>query len=308
MKNAKNYDFIQADIRNYSAIKTIITEVNPDAVLHLAAESHVDRSIDGPNDFIDTNINGTTNLLEACRINWVHQNKPETFRFHHVSTDEVYGTLGNDGQFNEQSSYAPNSPYAASKASSDMLVRAWHKTYGLPTLTSNCSNNYGYFQFPEKLIPVVILSILSKQPIPIYGNGKNSRDWLHVDDHVDALLTILENGVVGRNYNIGGNEELTNIDLVRKICTIMDRLAPSQSPHLELATFVPDRPGHDFRYAIDSSRIRDELGWQPMRPLDEGLEETIMWYINNQGWWQPLLSRRRGIRTTQQLTNEIDNG
>lgn len=286
------YSFEQADIRDRAALDRIFDLHRPDAVMHLAAESHVDRSIDGPSDFIETNITGTFNMLEAARRYWVAQGKPAGFRFHHISTDEVFGTLGETGQFTEDTPYAPNSPYSASKAASDHLVRAWAETYGLPVVMTNCSNNYGPFHFPEKLIPVVILNALHGRPIPVYGKGENVRDWLYVEDHADALLTVLEKGTLGRSYNIGGENEARNIDIVRMICALLDEMRPSGAPHDRLIAFVTDRPGHDARYAIDPSRIRGELGWRPSVTLEEGLRRTVRWYLDNEAWWRPLLERQ----------------
>ncbi|MFD1794668.1 dTDP-glucose 4,6-dehydratase [Paracoccus aurantiacus] len=291
VSNAPGYAFEQVDIRDREALDRVFAEHRPDAVMHLAAESHVDRSIDGPGDFIQTNINGTFNLLEAARSYWTREGRPEGFRFHHISTDEVFGSLGEDGQFTEDTPYDPRSPYSASKAASDHLVRAWHETYGLPVVMTNCSNNYGPFHFPEKLVPVVILKALSGQPIPVYGDGGNVRDWLYVEDHADALLTVLEKGKLGRSYNIGGENEAKNIDLVRTICAHMDDLHPEGAPHADLITFVTDRPGHDRRYAIDPTRIRDELGWRPSVTVEEGLRRTVEWYLANEDWWRPLLER-----------------
>ncbi|HMQ39855.1 MAG TPA: dTDP-glucose 4,6-dehydratase [Paracoccus sp. (in: a-proteobacteria)] len=291
VSNAPGYAFEQVDIRDRAALHRVFAEHRPDAVMHLAAESHVDRSIDGPGEFIETNINGTYNLLEAARTYWTREGKPEGFRFHHISTDEVFGSLGEDGQFTETTPYDPRSPYSASKAASDHLVRAWHETYGLPVVMTNCSNNYGPFHFPEKLVPVVILKALSGQPIPVYGDGGNIRDWLYVEDHADALLTVLEKGELGRSYNIGGENEARNIDLVRTICAHMDDLHPAGAPHADLITFVTDRPGHDRRYAIDPTRIRNELGWRPSVTVEEGLRRTVEWYLANEDWWRPLLSR-----------------
>ncbi len=288
------YAFEQVDIRNRPALDTVFARHQPDAVLHLAAESHVDRSIDGPAAFIDTNVTGTFNLLEAARHWWQARGRPDSFRFHHVSTDEVFGSLGATGKFTETSPYAPNSPYAASKAASDHLVRAWGETYGLPFVITNCSNNYGPYHFPEKLIPVVILNALSGREIPIYGQGENIRDWLYVEDHADALLCVLERGRTGQSYNIGGENEVRNIDLVHRICAILDRLRPEISPCSRLIRLVEDRPGHDLRYAIDPSRIREELGWQPSVTLDQGLERTVRWYLDNESWWRPL-QRRDGV-------------
>ena len=259
--------------------------------MHLAAESHVDRSIDGPSAFIETNITGTYTLLEAARSYWSTQGKPDSFRFHHISTDEVFGSLGPSGMFTEDTPYDPRSPYSASKASSDHLVRAWHETYGLPVVLTNCSNNYGPYHFPEKLIPVVILKALAGQPIPIYGTGDNVRDWLYVEDHADALLTVLRAGEVGRSYNIGGENERSNLELVRTICSILDEKRPGPAPYENLITFVTDRPGHDARYAIDPTRIRTELNWRPSVTVEEGLDKTVQWYLDNEAWWRALQSR-----------------
>ncbi len=285
------YHFERADIRDRAALDRVFATHEPAAVMHLAAESHVDRSIDGPSDFVDTNITGTFNLLEAARAHWTRKGRPGGFRFHHISTDEVFGTLGPTGQFTEETPYAPNSPYSASKAASDHLVRAWHETYGLPVVMTNCSNNYGPFHFPEKLVPVVILNALAGKPIPIYGAGLNVRDWLYVEDHADALLTVLTRGAVGRSYNIGGENEATNIDLVHKICALLDALRPEGGPHARLITHVTDRPGHDARYAIDPTRIRTELGWRPSVTLDQGLRRTVEWFLANEAWWRPLQAR-----------------
>jgi dTDP-glucose 4,6-dehydratase len=290
--NSPLYQFAHADIRDRAALDRIFESHAPDAVMHLAAESHVDRSIDGPGDFVDTNITGTFNLLEAARAHWVRQGRPEAFRFHHISTDEVYGSLGPTGQFTEDTPYAPNSPYSASKAASDHLVRSWHETYGLPVLVTNCSNNYGPYHFPEKLIPVVILKALAGEPIPVYGAGENVRDWLYVEDHADALLTVLTRGAVGRTYNIGGENERRNIDLVRTICTILDEKRPKATAYADQITFVTDRPGHDLRYAIDPTRIRTELGWRPSVTVEEGLARTVQWYLDNDAWWRPLQDRQ----------------
>ena len=285
------YVFEHADIRDADALARIFTKHKPDAVMHLAAESHVDRSIDGPAAFIETNVNGTYQLLEAARGYWISQGKPESFRFHHVSTDEVYGTLGPEGMFTEDTPYAPTSPYSASKAASDHLVRAWHETYSLPVVITNCSNNYGPYHFPEKLIPVVILRALAGDPIPVYGKGENIRDWLYVEDHADALLTVLRKGQVGRTYNIGGENEATNLDLVRTICGILDIKRPTDKPYADQITFVTDRPGHDLRYAIDPTRIRTELNWRPSVTLEQGLERTVQWYLDNEDWWRALQDR-----------------
>jgi dTDP-glucose 4,6-dehydratase len=285
------YAFEKADIRDRPALDRIFRDHKPDAVLHLAAESHVDRSIDGPADFIDTNITGTFNLLEAARQYWLASGRPEAFRFHHVSTDEVFGSLGPEGFFTETTAYAPNSPYSASKAASDHLVRAWGETYGLPVLLTNCSNNYGPYHFPEKLVPVVILNALAGRPIPVYGAGDNIRDWLYVEDHAAALLTVLQRGEIGRSYAIGGENEARNIDLVRMICAIMDEHRPSAAPHDRLIQFVADRPGHDQRYAIDPARINRELGWRPSVTLEEGLRKTVDWFLANEPWWRALQDR-----------------
>ena len=284
------YAFEHADIRDREALDRVFASHRPDLVMHLAAESHVDRSIDGPADFIETNITGTFNMLEAARA-YVGAGAPAGFRFHHISTDEVFGSLGATGQFTETTPYAPNSPYSASKAASDHLVRAWAETYGLPVVMTNCSNNYGPYHFPEKLIPVVILNALAGKPVPVYGAGLNVRDWLYVEDHADALLCVLEKGVLGRSYNIGGENEVRNIDIVHKICALLDEMHPIGAPHARLITHVTDRPGHDARYAIDPSRIREELGWRPSVTLDEGLRKTVQWYLDNEAWWKPLQAR-----------------
>ncbi len=285
------YTFEQADICDRAALDRIFAAHQPDAIMHLAAESHVDRSIDGPSAFIETNITGTYTLLEAARSYWSTQGKPDSFRFHHISTDEVFGSLGPSGMFTEDTPYDPRSPYSASKASSDHLVRAWHETYGLPVVLTNCSNNYGPYHFPEKLIPVVILKALAGQPIPIYGTGDNVRDWLYVEDHADALLTVLRAGEVGRSYNIGGENERSNLELVRTICSILDEKRPGPAPYESLITFVTDRPGHDARYAIDPTRIRTELNWRPSVTVEEGLDKTVQWYLDNEAWWRALQSR-----------------
>ena len=286
-----NYCFEHCDIRDRAGLDRVFATHRPDIVMHLAAESHVDRSIDGPADFIETNIVGTFHMLEAARTYWIGAGKPDTFRFHHISTDEVFGSLGTSGQFTETTPYDPRSPYSASKAGSDHLVRAWHETYGLPVLLTNCSNNYGPYHFPEKLIPVIILNALAGKPIPVYGAGENIRDWLYVEDHADALLTVVTAGHIGRSYNIGGENEARNIDIVHKICAILDAKRPTDHPYADLITFVTDRPGHDMRYAIDPTRIRDELGWRPSVTLDQGLEKTVQWYLDNEAWWKPLQSR-----------------
>lgn len=286
------YAFEQVDIRDGVALAKVFATHKPDAVMHLAAESHVDRSIDGPAEFMQTNIIGTYEMLEAARTYWQASDKPDTFRFHHISTDEVYGSLGATGLFTESTPYAPNSPYSASKAASDHLVRAWSETYGLPVVLTNCSNNYGPYHFPEKLIPVVILNALAGKDIPIYGKGENIRDWLYVEDHADALLTVLEKGALGRTYNIGGENEVANIDLVKTICGLLDELRPIDTPYAKLITFVTDRPGHDLRYAIDPTRVRNELGWRPSVTLEEGLRKTVQWYLDNELWWRALQNRQ----------------
>lgn len=289
--NAPGYIFENADICDAGAMTRIFANHEPDAVMHLAAESHVDRSIDGPKAFLETNIMGTFTLLQAALAYWEGQGRPDGFRFHHISTDEVYGTLGDEGQFTETTPYAPNSPYSASKAASDHLVRAWGETYGLPFVMTNCSNNYGPYHFPEKLIPVVILNALAGNPIPVYGKGENVRDWLYVEDHADALLTVLEKGRNARTYNIGGENEARNIDIVNMICALLDDLRPKSKPYAEQITFVTDRPGHDLRYAIEPTRIRTELGWRPSVTLEQGLLRTVEWYLDNEDWWRALQNR-----------------
>ena len=285
------YTFERADIRDREALDRIFAIHQPDAVMHLAAESHVDRSIDGPAAFVSTNVTGTYTLLEAARSYWNDRGKPGDFRFHHISTDEVFGSLGPTGKFTEDTPYDPRSPYSASKAASDHLVRAWGETYGLPIVVTNCSNNYGPYHFPEKLIPVVILNALAGKPIPVYGAGLNVRDWLYVEDHAHALLTVLDRGEVGRSYCIGGDSEVRNIDLVRMLCTLLDEFRPACAPHERMITFVSDRPGHDLRYAIDASRIETELGWRPSVTLGQGLRLTVQWYLDNESWWRALLER-----------------
>lgn len=279
----------QVDICDAQAVQQLFQEHQPDAVMHLAAESHVDRSITGPSEFIDTNIVGTYNLLETARQHWsaLDEQGKSRFRFLHVSTDEVYGSLGPEGLFHEDSPYQPSSPYSASKASSDHLVRAWHRTFGMPVLITNCSNNYGPYQFPEKLIPLTILNALEGKALPVYGQGENIRDWLYVKDHAHALHTVLEKGRPGRTYNIGGNCEKQNIEVVRSICDILNKLAPptwQSTQYQDLIHFVPDRPGHDLRYAIDDTRIREELGWIPGETFESGLEKTVRWYLENPAW------------------------
>ena len=292
--DSPNYAFEHVDIRNRSALDTVFGRHQPDVVMHLAAESHVDRSIDGPGDFIETNITGTYNMLEAARSYWQARGRPDRFRFHHISTDEVFGSLPADPSvmFTEDTGYDPRSPYSASKAASDHLVRAWAETYGLPVVLSNCSNNYGPYHFPEKLVPVIILNALAGKALPIYGDGSNIRDWLYVEDHADALLLVVEKGALGRSYNIGGCNERSNLDLVQTLCAILDDLRPkSDGSYADQITFVADRPGHDARYAIDPARIRDELGWQPSVSVEEGLRKTVQWYLDNPGWWQALQNR-----------------
>ena len=292
--DSPDYAFEQADIRDRAALDRILAQHRPEAILHLAAESHVDRSIDGPGTFIDTNITGTYTLLEAARGYWTEAGRPAHFRFHHISTDEVFGSLPADPavKFTETTPYDPRSPYSASKAGSDHLVRAWHETYGLPVVLTNCSNNYGPYHFPEKLVPVIILNALAGKPLPIYGDGSNIRDWLYVEDHADALLLVVQKGAVGRSYNIGGENERSNLELVRTLCAILDDLRPKASgSYADQITFVTDRPGHDARYAIDPTRIREELGWRPSVTVEEGLRRTVQWYLDNPGWWQALQSR-----------------
>ena len=286
-----NYSFEKIDVCNRDDLIDCFNRFKPDAIMHLAAESHVDRSIDAPSTFIYTNIIGTYEILEASRHFWKKEGQPESFRFHHISTDEVYGSLGATGLFTEKTPYDPKSPYSASKASSDHLVRAWHKTYGLPIVLTNCSNNYGPFHFPEKLIPVVIIKAISGEKIPIYGTGDNIRDWLYVEDHADALLSVIKDGEIGRSYNIGGKNEATNLELVQKICVLLDNLQPQKTPYADQITFVTDRPGHDQRYAIDPSRIINELNWKPSVTLDEGLRKTVLWYLENKDWWKALQDR-----------------
>ena len=287
------YRFIQADICEAEQVEKIINEFQPDAIVHFAAESHVDRSIDGPAAFIQTNIIGTFNLLEAARKYWreLPDAAKTTFRFLHVSTDEVYGSLGDTGKFSETTPYAPNSPYSASKAASDHLVRAFHHTYGLPVLTTNCSNNYGPFHFPEKLIPLVIAKALAGEPLPVYGDGKQVRDWLFVSDHCAAIRTVLDKGRVGETYNVGGNAEKQNIEVVHAICALLDQRRPREDgqPRASQITYVADRPGHDRRYAIDASKLRDELGWEPAYDFERGIAETVDWYLANQDWVQRVL-------------------
>jgi dTDP-glucose 4,6-dehydratase len=290
VKQNPKYRFEKVDLRNKEEVTRVVRQHAITHVMHLAAESHVDRSITGPGDFVSTNVVGTFNLLEACRGTWGEATKAK--RFHHVSTDEVYGSLGATGLFTEETPYAPNSPYSASKASSDMLVRAYHHTYGLPTVITNCSNNYGPYQFPEKLIPVVIQSVRERKPVPVYGDGMNVRDWLFVRDHAEALWTVLNRAELGQTYNIGGHNEWANIRIVELICDLIDELAPECGGNSrKLITFVKDRPGHDRRYAIDASKIEKELGWVPAHRFEEGIRETVSWYLTNQAWVRSVLGK-----------------
>ena len=290
--NSPRYRFEHVDICGAAEVARLFREHQPDAVMHLAAESHVDRSISGPAAFIETNIVGTYTLLENAREYWsgLPAERKSAFRFHHISTDEVYGSLGATGFFTENTAYQPNSPYSASKASSDHLVRAWHHTYGLPVVTTNCSNNYGPYHFPEKLIPLIILNACNGKPLPIYGKGDNIRDWLYVDDHARALRLVLERGRVGETYNIGGWNEKTNLEVVHAICAILDELRPQGKPHASLITYVQDRPGHDRRYAIDASKIANELGWKPLETFETGLRKTVAWYLANTAWTDAVIS------------------
>jgi dTDP-glucose 4,6-dehydratase len=294
LKDRKNFRFLQGDICDRALVDQLFAGENIDTVAHFAAESHVDRSILGPGAFVQTNVVGTFTLLESFRQHWLSNHQPDNYRFLHVSTDEVYGSLGvDDPAFTETTPYAPNSPYSASKAGSDHLARAYFHTYGMPTIITNCSNNYGSYHFPEKLIPLMCINILLGKPLPVYGDGQNVRDWLYVRDHCQALDTVIHKGKVGETYNIGGNNEVKNIDLVRMLCELMDELAPDLpvKPAQNLITFVKDRPGHDRRYAIDASKIRTELGWQPQETVEGGLRKTIQWYLDHRDWWQPLLSK-----------------
>jgi dTDP-glucose 4,6-dehydratase len=291
---SNRYVFEHADVCDGKVLERIFRTYQPTAVLHLAAESHVDRSINGAAEFIRTNVVGTQTLLDVARSYWsaLDGDRRHEFRFHHVSTDEVYGSLDDSGVFTEDSAYRPNSPYAASKASSDHLVRAWHHTYGLPAIITNCSNNYGPYQFPEKLIPLMICQALDGKPLPVYGSGRNVRDWLYVEDHASALITVLKRGRPGETYNIGGSAETANIDLVERLCSVLDRLHPNaRGPYRRLITFVPDRPGHDFRYAIDYSKVSRELGWHPRETLENGIEKTVRWYLANRRWTDRIRSR-----------------
>lgn len=298
VEGQRNYRFLHADICDQDAVRAAFADFHPDVVMHLAAESHVDRSIDGAARFIETNVVGTLVMLEAARHYWssLDPGEQRRFRFVHISTDEVFGSLGPVGEFREDSPYDPSSPYSASKASSDHLVRAWHRTYGLPAVISNCSNNYGPRQFPEKLIPLTILNAMEGKPLPVYGRGENVRDWLYVDDHARALRRIAAQGRPGETYNVGGRSEQRNIDVVRKICQTIDAIAPAERSRCELVEFVSDRPGHDARYAIDPSKIERELGWRAQESFDSGIEKTVRWYLDNGWWWQPLRSGYGGER------------
>jgi dTDP-glucose 4,6-dehydratase len=294
------YSFAHLDICDAQGVKALFDTERPDAIMHLAAESHVDRSIDGPSAFVETNVVGTFTLLQVALEYWRALPPPaqKSFRFHHVSTDEVYGSLGAEGLFCESSRYEPNSPYSASKAASDHFVRAWHHTYGFPSLITNCSNNYGPFHFPEKLIPLNILRGLAGKPMPVYGKGENVRDWLFVEDHARALIKVIQEGRVGEVYNIGGSAERRNIDVVTAICDLLDEMVPAGQPHRDLISFVTDRPGHDLRYAIDATKIRNELGWRPQESFETGLSKTVRWYLDNRPWWQRILS---GTYQTERL-------
>ena len=298
VEGRSKYSFRKVDICDANQMRRALAEFQPDRLMHLAAESHVDRSITGAADFIQTNVIGTFTLLEAARGYWseLDADAKVAFRFLHVSTDEVYGSLGDKGLFTEQTPYDPSSPYSASKASSDHLAHAWHRTYGLPVVVSNCSNNYGPYHFPEKLVPLTILNALAGEPLPVYGAGDNVRDWLYVDDHARALDTIAERGRVGETYNVGGRNERRNIEVVRRICNVLDELRPADQPRADLIHFVTDRPGHDARYAIDATKLEDELGWRAQETFDTGIEKTVSWYLENEWWWQPLRDRYDGQR------------
>jgi dTDP-glucose 4,6-dehydratase len=294
VSNSARYAFEQADIADGERMREVVGAFQPDVIMHLAAESHVDRSIDGPGEFVQTNVVGTFCLLQAALAYWrtLEGARRDAFRFHHISTDEVFGSLGDEGFFHEEYPYQPNSPYSASKAASDHFVRAWHHTYGLPTVVTNCSNNYGPYHFPEKLIPLMILNALEGKPLPVYGKGENVRDWLFVDDHADALIQVAERGQVGESYNIGGWNERTNIDVVRAVCALVDEMAPDSriGPREGLITYVTDRPGHDLRYAIDARKIERELGWRPAETFESGLRKTVAWYLANRAWWERVRS------------------
>ena len=300
VEKANNYHFLQADICDRAAMDQALASFRPDRIMHLAAESHVDRSISGAGDFVQTNVIGTFTLLEAARGYWngLPADQKDAFRFLHVSTDEVYGSLGDEGLFEETTPYDPSSPYSASKAASDHLAIAWHRTYGLPVVVSNCSNNYGPFHFPEKLIPLVILNALEGKPLPVYGQGVNIRDWLYVEDHARALHIIASKGQLGEKYNVGGRNERRNIDVVKRICALMDEMRPRATPHEDLITYVTDRPGHDARYAIDATRLETELGWKAQENFDTGIEKTVRWYLDNEWWWRPL---RDGVYSGERL-------
>ena len=287
--SSKNLTIVKGDICDVDLVNSLFEKHHFDTVVHFAAESHVDRSIEGPAEFIQTNVVGTLNLLEQSRI-FINKTNNDNFRFLHVSTDEVYGSLGDDGKFLETTPYDPSSPYSASKAGSDHLVRAWNRTFGLPTLITNCSNNYGSYQFPEKLVPLMIINCLQGNPLPVYGKGENVRDWLFVGDHCDAIHTVLAKGEIGETYNIGGNNEIKNIDVVTIICSFLDEISPRKngSSYSDLITFVKDRPGHDFRYAIDAGKIQNDLGWSPNESFETGIRKTIHWYLDNQNWWKAI--------------------
>ncbi len=298
VEDQAGYRFLHADIRDHAAMTQAVADFRPDRIMHLAAESHVDRSITGAADFVQTNVIGTFTLLEVARTYWggLDPSARDAFRFLHVSTDEVYGSLGDEGLFTETTPYDPSSPYSASKAASDHLAKAWHRTYGLPVVVSNCSNNYGPYHFPEKLIPLTILNALSGKTLPVYGKGENVRDWLYVDDHARALDLIAEHGKPGETYNVGGRNERRNIDVVLRICEVLDRLVPTERPRSELIEFVADRPGHDARYAIDASKLEQELGWRAREDFESGIEKTVQWYLENEWWWGPLRDRYKGER------------
>jgi dTDP-glucose 4,6-dehydratase len=300
IENAPNYRFLKADICDRAKMAEAIDSFAPDRIMHLAAESHVDRSISGASEFVETNVIGTFTLLEASRHYWngLPEAEKQAFRFLHVSTDEVYGSLGDDGLFHEFTPYDPSSPYSASKAASDHLAIAWQRTYGLPVVVSNCSNNYGPFHFPEKLIPLIILNALEGKKLPVYGAGKNIRDWLYVEDHARALDLIAVRGRLGEKYNVGGRNERRNIDVVTRICELLDELTPKARPHAELITYVTDRPGHDARYAIDATKLETELGWKARENFDSGVKNTVRWYLDNEWWWRPL---RDGVYSGERL-------
>jgi dTDP-glucose 4,6-dehydratase len=294
VSRSQEYTFIKGDIADKELVTQLLKKYRPFAIMHLAAESHVDRSIDGPSEFIQTNILGTFNLLECALEYWSNEGKDKEFRFQHISTDEVYGSLGSEGLFTEKTPYDPSSPYSASKAASDHLVRAWHRTYGIPVLVTNCSNNYGPFHFPEKLIPLIINNALIGKKLPIYGDGKQIRDWLFVEDHARALMTVLEKGTIGETYNVGGDSERSNIDVVKTICSYLDELVPQSVffPHAQLISYVPDRPGHDRRYAIDCNKLKNELGWKQLESFESGLLKTVKWYLSNQEWVKKVLENK----------------